>query len=232
MVYFEIETDGKTVASFSVNTYDGEPYGYYCEAYHTLSDNAKKLYDEIYLKTVKAEDFSYNGVDAVAAVEAIRKDHPEVDSYFLPIYGADTVEASYYYCWAPYVSTDETDCDIIKNAVSEFDTYISNTVSAIPSGLSGEDRYIYLAQKFAFLYLNEHRHEKEDGIGLLIAGDSENERFAKTYCRLCEAANLYCTIEGSVNKIKIGAEFTEVDVRNSARCKLGSEEWLDTFYKK
>lgn len=76
----------------------------------------------------------------------------------------------------------------------------------MPSGLSDSDRYIYLAQKLTSVYLSEQSHGSDGVFGLLVAGDGENERFAKTFRTLCEKANLYRTVSGSLNIIKIEGE--------------------------
>lgn len=101
----------------------------------------------------------------------------------------------------------------------------------MPSGLSDSDRYIYLAQKLTSGYLSEQSHGSDGGFVLLVASDGKNERFAETFRTLCEKANLYCTVSGSLNIIKIKGERTEVGVGNSCRCKFGSDEWINTFFK-
>ena len=233
MVYFEMKKsdDGfKKEASFSTDTYGGEPYGYFCEEYALLNEREKELYNEIYLKVMNVESFSYDSEDAVKAVTALCKDHPFVDCFFEPCIEGTKLSSSYFYSWAPYVAKEDADADVIKSAVAEFEEYIDSIVSAMPAGLSGTDRYIYLAQKLQTVYLNETEHGAEDNFGLLVKGDSENERFAKTYCMICEKANLYCTVSGSKNIIKIIDEKTEVDVRNACRAIPGSEEWQKTFF--
>ena len=75
-----------------------------------------------------------------------------------------------------------------------------------------------------------HEHGLGDGFGTLIKGDSDNERYAKTYCYICEKANLYCKATGSTNIIKSGAEDVEVDLHSACRCIPGADDWKAAFY--
>ena len=108
-VYFEYKPDGDTIrkdASFARDTYDGVPYGYMREAYDKLNAQAKEYYDEMYQKVSGVENFTFDGEDAVSALEALLADNPVFDAYFAPEVKGTSIRAVYFCSWEPFADPD------------------------------------------------------------------------------------------------------------------------------
>lgn len=127
------------------------------DAYKQLTDNQKKLYDEILPKVQRIEDFTYTAEeygydtldDLLIVMGALNQDHPELELYFLisEVIDGDMTTAltSHYFMPGGGDVTTAEQKDELRHELEVFDAECNAIVAGMPEGLSTYDKYRYLA---------------------------------------------------------------------------------------
>ena len=156
------------------------------DAYKQLTDNQKKLYDEILPKVQRIEDFTYTA-------EVIDGDMTTAltSRYFMPG-GGDVTTAE---------QKDE-----LRHELEVFDAECDAIVAGMPEGLSTYDKYRYLAVvislRTTYDYDSVGGTQIGTAYGAIEGGHSICQGYSRGFEYLCKKANLWCrTVSGESRNV-------------------------------
>ena len=225
------------------------------ESYSKLTDDQKKLYDEILPKVQKIEDFTYSAEeygystldDLLIVMGALNEDHPELELYFLisEVIDGDTTTAlasRYFMPGGGDVKTKEQK-DELRHELAVFDAECDDIVAGMPEGLSTYDKYRYLAVMIALR--TTYDYDIDGGVqigtayGAIEGGLSICQGYSRGFEYLCKKADLWCeTVSGlsrnvshAWNLVQLESGTYHVDVTWSDGSDIPPDglDWFDYF---
>lgn len=205
------------------------------EKYNGLTEDQKKLYDEI-LENVKnfkefsylAKDYSYEFLDSALYVSGILlEDNPELRLYFKmdEITSNDQtigLKATYFMPYDP--DGNNASINKVKEEIAIFEKETDLIVQNMPSDLSTYDKYRYLATYISLKTSYDHGGiggaQVANAYGGIEGGLSICEGYALAFEYLCKKANLWCQVVTGVvrneahawNLVKLESGTYHVDV--------------------
>ncbi len=224
-IIFSEDSYSESTESYGKMEHTNENFTYVAEGFESLSDSGKEVYGNFYNELSAYKEFELTDAAEITALYAVFSDHPEFYNYYRVEEKHGTVSATLFCKWAPYKAPEASE---LTEAANEYDAFIDEVVSSIPVGLEPLEKYLFLAQR---LELMSKGHEGDEvTFELLISGDSQGEKIARTYKLMCEKAQLYCTYEGNLNTILSDGEKVTVSVEKSFNHVPGNEKWLSAFF--
>ena len=242
-----------TAFSGSQVTYPYE--GSQTDAYKELTDNQKKLYDEILPKVQRIEDFTYTAEeygydtldDLLVVMGALNADHPELELYFLisEVIDGDMTTALKSHYFMPGGGDVETkeQKDALRHELDVFNAECDAIVAGMPEGLSTYDKYRYLAVfislRTTYDYDSVGGTQIGTAYGAIEGGHSICQGYSRGFEYLCKKANLWCeTVAGESrnvshawNLVRLESGTYHVDVTWSDGSDIPPDglDWFDYF---